>query len=136
MEDQVIARYLTFGNRDGGNDPPPINVEGVNFEDILCHRCRHRLSPNNTLRPLSHILPSDNLGAFATIISVPMVSTTNIYQDTSISIDINFSGCSIPSINCVVSIKIKYGKCKMNICIRYNVGAVFSHCKMKTINNS
>ena len=31
--EQVIVRYLTFGNTDGDNDPTPLNAESCHFEN-------------------------------------------------------------------------------------------------------
>ena len=35
MAAQFLAKDLPCGDRDGGDDPPPFNMENNSFEDIL-----------------------------------------------------------------------------------------------------
>ena len=60
MADQVLVRDLNFGDMDGNNDPPHINVESCHFDNSRCRR-RHRIvSPNNLPSLRRRVLPSDN----------------------------------------------------------------------------
>ena len=59
--EQVIVRYLTFGNTDGDNDPTPLNAETFRFDNSPCrYRC-HIVLPNNSPRRRCRALPYENL---------------------------------------------------------------------------
>ena len=59
---QVLSKDLPNGDRDGGDDPPPLNIENVHFGDILCYyRCRI-VSSNKSPWCFSLALPYHNPG--------------------------------------------------------------------------
>ena len=60
MAYQVLVRCLPFGNMDGDNYPPPINVEICHFDNSR-FRCRRRIvSPNNSPSRCRRVLPYEN----------------------------------------------------------------------------
>ena len=144
MVDQVLVRDLLFGNRDGSDDPPPINTDHVHFEDIL-YRCRGRIvSTNNTPHRFSHVLRSENPGAAATASSGTMASNNtpncfrdpeavdccvSVFEDISRAMALKFVIRSRPSRNGVGVIKMQEGNVEMEGRKRYNILLMLSHCK-------
>ena len=60
MAAKVLVRDLPFGNMDGDNDPPPLNVESYHFDNSRCCCCCRIVSPKNSPSRCRRVLPSDN----------------------------------------------------------------------------
>ena len=115
-------RDLPLGYRYVGNDPPPINMENVYIEIILC--CgRKRIVPHNKfLCRRRRIISSDN--------PAPDTVYCWVTEDISRTMNLNFFIHPIPSRIGLGVIKLQEEKREMEGWIRYNVVSMLFHWKL------
>ena len=114
MADQVLVIDLPFGYSYVSNYPPPLNMENINIEDILCRCCIRIVPPNNSPHRRLHIILSDN--------PAPKTIDCYVYQDIYIAMDLNFFICLKLSGSGLVVIKVQEDNRYLEVWMRGPVG--------------